>query len=36
MGEPLVTDFVAIKSAEAQRFRAHVTDWEIKEYAWHL
>jgi glutamine synthetase len=36
IGEPLVADFVAIKSAEAERFRAHVTDWEIKEYAWHL
>jgi glutamine synthetase len=36
IGEPLVADFVAIKLAEAERFRAHVTDWEIKEYAWHL
>jgi glutamine synthetase len=36
IGKPLVADFIAIKSAEANRFRAHVTDWEIKEYAWHL
>jgi len=36
IGTPLVADFVAIKSAEAERFRAHVTDWEIKEYVWHL
>jgi glutamine synthetase len=36
IGKALVADFVAIKSAEAERFRAHVTEWEIKEYAWHL
>jgi glutamine synthetase len=36
VGKQLVDDFMAIKSAEAERFRAHVTDWEIKEYVWHL
>lgn len=36
IGSRLVDAFVSIKMAEAERFRRHVTDWEVNEYAWHL
>ena len=36
MGCPLVEGFCALKRAEAEQFRRAVTDWELKEYAWHL
>ena len=28
--------FIAVKEAEIARFNAHVTDWELREYIWHL
>ncbi len=36
LGAPFVQAFGAVKRLEAQRFRAHVTDWEFNEYAFHL
>jgi glutamine synthetase len=36
MGCQLVDAFCALKSAEADQFRRAVTDWELREYAWHL
>ncbi|HLE28408.1 MAG TPA: glutamine synthetase family protein [Anaerolineales bacterium] len=36
MGPDFVKAFGAVKRLEAQRFRAHVTDWEFNEYAFHL
>ncbi len=36
IGKPLVDAFRAAKAVEAERFRMHVTEWEINEYAWHL
>jgi len=31
-----VEAFCAVKESELQRFHAAVTDWEVREYAWHL
>jgi glutamine synthetase len=36
LGEPFVNAYVAMKSAEIERFRVQVTEWELNEYAWHL
>ena len=36
LGQALVETFCAIKESELQRFHAAVTDWEVREYAWHL
>jgi glutamine synthetase len=36
MGPAFVQAFTAVKTLEAQRFRAHVTDWEFNEYVFHL
>jgi glutamine synthetase len=36
IGQPLVSAFCAAKAVEAERFRLHITQWEIDEYAWHL
>ncbi|MBI5030101.1 MAG: glutamine synthetase [Chloroflexi bacterium] len=36
MGSDFVKAFCAVKRLESQRFRAHVTDWEFNEYAFHL
>jgi glutamine synthetase len=36
VGRPLVDSFCALKSMEAERYRRHVSEWEVKEYAWHL
>jgi len=36
LGQALVEAFSAVKESELQRFHAAVTDWEVREYAWHL
>lgn len=36
LGERFVTAFLAYKRDEVARFRRHVTDWEFREYAYHL
>ena len=36
LGPAFVKAFGAVKRLESQRFRAHVTDWEFNEYAFHL
>jgi glutamine synthetase len=36
VGQSFVDAFGAVKSMEAQRYRQHVSDWELNEYAWHL
>lgn len=36
LGPAFVKAFAAVKRLESQRFRAHVTDWEFNEYAFHL
>lgn len=36
MGPAFVKAFGAVKRLESDRFRAHVTDWEFNEYAFHL
>jgi hypothetical protein len=36
LGEYLVTSFLAYKRNEIERFERFVTDWEFREYAYHL
>ena len=36
LGQALVEAFCVVKESELQRFHAAVTDWEVREYAWHL
>ncbi len=36
LGEYFVTSFLAYKRNEVERFERHVTDWEFREYAYHL
>jgi glutamine synthetase len=36
LGPELIQAFVALKENEISRFRLHVTDWEFKEYSYHL
>jgi glutamine synthetase len=36
LGEYFVTSFVTYKRNEIERFNAAVTDWEFREYAYHL
>lgn len=36
IGEPLINAFCAMKEIEIERFRTYVTEWELREYAWHL
>lgn len=36
LGEPLINAFCAMKEVEIERFRTYVTEWELREYAWHL
>jgi glutamine synthetase len=36
LGEYFVNSFVAYKRNELERFNAAVTDWEFREYAYHL
>jgi glutamine synthetase len=36
LGERFVTVFRAYKANEIERFSRHVTDWEFREYAYHL
>jgi glutamine synthetase len=36
LGERLVTSYAAYKANELERFSRHVTDWEFREYAYHL
>jgi glutamine synthetase len=36
LGKPFVDAFCAAKAVEADRYRLHITEWEINEYAWPL
>jgi glutamine synthetase len=36
LGEYFVTSFVQYKRNELERFHKHVTDWEFREYSYHL
>ncbi|MFC4911314.1 glutamine synthetase family protein [Actinomadura gamaensis] len=36
LGEPFVRAFLTYKRDEVERFQRHVTDWEFREYAYHL
>lgn len=36
LGPGLIQTFVALKEDELNRFRMHVTDWEVNEYSTHL
>ncbi|WP_225992416.1 glutamine synthetase family protein [Actinomadura montaniterrae] len=36
LGERFVSAFLAYKRDEVARFQRHVTDWEFREYAYHL
>jgi glutamine synthetase len=36
LGEFFVGSFLAYKRNEIERFNSHVTDWEFREYAYHL
>ena len=36
LGEHFVTSFLTYKRNEVERFERHVTDWEFREYAYHL
>ncbi|RKS77250.1 glutamine synthetase [Actinomadura pelletieri DSM 43383] len=36
LGEPFVTAFLTYKRDEVRRFSRHVTDWEFREYSYHL
>jgi glutamine synthetase len=36
LGEYFVTSFLTYKRNEIERFERHVTDWEFREYAYHL
>lgn len=36
LGAPLLNAFCAMKEVEVERFRTYVTEWELREYAWHL
>ncbi|HEX6969173.1 MAG TPA: glutamine synthetase family protein [Micromonosporaceae bacterium] len=36
MGKTLVESFVTYKRNELERFRQYVTDWEFREYAYHI
>jgi len=36
LGKPFVTTFVAYKRNELERYSRWVTDWEFREYAYHL
>lgn len=36
IGKPLVEAFVTYKRNELERFRQYITDWEFREYAYHL
>jgi glutamine synthetase len=36
LGPTFVRSFVAYKRNELQRFSRYVTDWEFREYAYHL
>jgi glutamine synthetase len=36
LGDEFVRTFVAYKRDELTRFSRHVTDWEFREYAYHL
>jgi glutamine synthetase len=36
LGKPFVTMFLAYKRDELERYSRFVTDWEFREYAYHL
>ena len=36
LGEEFCTSFLTFKRNEVERFERHVTDWEFREYAYHL
>ncbi|MCP2341854.1 glutamine synthetase family protein [Actinomadura rupiterrae] len=36
LGEPFVRAFLTYKRDEVERFQRYVTDWEFREYAYHL
>jgi hypothetical protein len=36
LGDYFVTSFVTYKRNEVERFERFVTDWEFREYAYHL
>ncbi len=36
LGEFFVTSFLTFKRNEIERFERFVTDWEFREYAYHL
>jgi glutamine synthetase len=36
LGETFVASFLAYKRNEVERFERYVTDWEFREYAYHL
>src|SRR3954452_18686462 len=36
LGETFVASFLAYKRNEVERFERYVTDWELREYAYHL
>jgi glutamine synthetase len=36
LGEFFVTSFLQYKRNEVERFNRHITDWEFREYTYHL
>jgi glutamine synthetase len=36
IGPEIVQNIIAMRTAEEERFRTYVTDWEFKEYSYHL
>ena len=36
LGETFVDSFLTYKRNEVERFAQYVTDWEFREYAYHL
>lgn len=36
LGRPIVEAFLAYKRDEVEKFRSYVTDWEFREYTYHL
>lgn len=36
LGDYFVSSFLAYKRSEVERFERFVTDWEFREYAYHL
>lgn len=36
IGPEIIKNYTVLKKSEAEKFRAHVTEWEFNEYAFHL